>query len=149
MTSGGMYTERLSTDDLEMPAEEFNGTTAYARAKRAQVALVSEWARSTDGVAFHAMHPGWTDTPGVEAALPCFHRILGPLLRSPDEGADTIVWLATTDEPTHHSGRLWLDRRQRPAHRLRRTHRPDEAIEQRRLIDWCELRSTPVPSHEA
>ena len=141
VTSGGMYSEPLSTDDLEMPPDQFKGMTAYARAKRAQVALVNEWAHSTDRVAFHAMHPGWVDTPGVEAALPRFHRILAPLLRSPDEGADTIVWLATAEGLMPHSGSLWLDRRQRASHRLRRTRRPDEAAERRRLIDWCETKS--------
>jgi NAD(P)-dependent dehydrogenase (short-subunit alcohol dehydrogenase family) len=33
------------------------------------VALSREWARrlAGTGVAFHAMHPGWVDTPGIAA----------------------------------------------------------------------------------
>lgn len=49
------------------------------------------------GVAFHAMHPGWADTPGLAAALPRFRRVMRPLLRTPEQGADTITWLATAD----------------------------------------------------
>jgi NAD(P)-dependent dehydrogenase (short-subunit alcohol dehydrogenase family) len=138
VTSGGMYTERLSVDDLEMEPDGFDGTKAYARAKRAQVALVAEWARREAGVVFHAMHPGWADTPGIEESLPRFHRLVGPLLRSPAEGADTIVWLAAAEEPGKSSGALWLDRRPRATHRLRRTRRPDEAAEAARLFAWCE-----------
>ena len=40
------------------------------------------------------MHPGWADTPGVAEGLPGFHRVMGPLLRPPEQGADTVVWLA-------------------------------------------------------
>ena len=73
------------------------GSEQYARAKRAQVTLNELWARhvpSTD-VVFHAMHPGWADTPGVRDRAPEISaRSPGPLLRSPEQGADTVVWLA-------------------------------------------------------
>lgn len=143
VTSGGMYTERLSVDDLEMEPDGFDGTKAYARAKRAQVALVTEWARREPDLVFHAMHPGWADTPGIEESLPRFHRLVGPLLRTPVEGADTIVWLAAADDPGTCSGALWLDRGQRSAHRLRRTRRSDESAEAARLFAWCETRARP------
>ena len=92
-----MYTQRLDPGTLQLPASRYRGVTAYARAKRAQVALSGEWARrlAGTGVAFHAMHPGWVDTPGVAAALPGFHHVTRPILLSPSQGADTIVWLAT------------------------------------------------------
>ena len=78
----------------------YDGPRAYARAKRAQVALMREWARRQPRrVAFAAMHPGWADTPGLAESLPGFHRVMRPLLRTPAEGADTIVWLATHPDP--------------------------------------------------
>jgi hypothetical protein len=36
-----------------------------------------------------------------------------PLLRSPKEGMDTALWLATDPVGGRASGRLWLDRRAR------------------------------------
>ncbi|HVJ97852.1 MAG TPA: SDR family NAD(P)-dependent oxidoreductase, partial [Acidimicrobiia bacterium] len=80
VASGGMYAERLDVEHLEMRPDEYNGTTAYARAKRAQVTLAGEWARrvADDGIVVHAMHPGWADTPGVAHSLPTFRRIVGP-----------------------------------------------------------------------
>jgi dehydrogenase/reductase SDR family member 12 len=122
VSSGGMYAQRLPADDPEYRQGEFRGTTAYARTKRMQVALVplmqERWA--ADGIAVHAMHPGWADTPGVVTSLPGFHKVMGPLLRDPQTGADTIVWLAAT-EPAPGGGQFWHDRAPRPEHYLSRT----------------------------
>jgi NAD(P)-dependent dehydrogenase (short-subunit alcohol dehydrogenase family) len=134
VTSGGMYTQRLPVDDLQYASGTYDGPKAYARAKRAQVSLMREWARRTRGqVAFTAMHPGWADTPGLAASLPGFYRVMGPLLRTPEQGIDTILWLATHPDPGAISGHLFLDRRARPFDRIRSTRlRPDD---RRRLWD--------------
>ena len=119
MTSGGMYTQRLPRDDLQYRTGEYSGPRAYARAKRAQVALMREWSRRLRGeVAFTAMHPGWADTPGLAEALPAFRRVMLPILRTPGQGIDTAVWLATHPEPQATSGRLFLDRRPVPFDRV-------------------------------
>jgi NAD(P)-dependent dehydrogenase (short-subunit alcohol dehydrogenase family) len=120
VTSGGMYTQALDLDDLESRQGPYSGARAYARAKRAQVALMREWARRMrgEGIAFVAMHPGWADTPGLRETLPGFHRVMRPLLRTPAEGADTIAWLAADPDPVSLTGRLYLDRRARPFDRL-------------------------------
>jgi NAD(P)-dependent dehydrogenase (short-subunit alcohol dehydrogenase family) len=132
VTSGGMYTQRLPLDDLEFRDGEFSGPRAYARAKRALVALMREWARRLRGsVAFTAMHPGWADTPGLAEALPGFHRLMRPVLRTPEQGMDTIAWLATRREPGAVTGRLFLDRRSRPFDRVPSTRL--SAADRRRL----------------
>ncbi|MDQ1248323.1 MAG: dehydrogenase/reductase family er 12, partial [Actinomycetota bacterium] len=99
-------------DTVQFGPDDYDGVRAYARAKRAQVALTEQWAArfGDSGVVFHAMHPGWADTPGVAESLPGFRKVTGPFLRSPDDGADTIVWLAAADEPLAVNGRFWLDR---------------------------------------
>jgi NAD(P)-dependent dehydrogenase (short-subunit alcohol dehydrogenase family) len=128
VSSGGMYTQRLDVDELEMDAEHYDGTVAYARAKRAQVVLNHEWARRVPAreVVFHAMHPGWVDTPGVASGLPGFHRVMGPLLRSPEQGADTLVWLASASAPLESTGAFWHDRRARGEHHLPWTRGGDD-----------------------
>ncbi len=122
MTSGGQYAQALDLDDLQYSRGAYDGTRAYARAKRAQVALIREWARRFGGagIRFNSMHPGWARTPGLVEALPDFARLMGPLLRTPAEGTDTLVWLATAtaDETDGPGGSLWLDRRTRPFDRL-------------------------------
>lgn len=132
VSSGGMYTERLDVAELEHPTS-YKGSQAYARAKRAQVVLAEVWADQwEDRIVSHSMHPGWAATPGVGASLPTFDRVMRPLLRTPEEGADTIVWLAVADEPTRTNGRFWLDRAPRRPHRLSRTREP--AGERTRLL---------------
>ena len=137
VSSGGMYTQRLDLTALPPPEAGYRGAAAYAQVKRAQVALSAEWARRTagTGVAFHAMHPGWADTPGLAAALPRFRRILRPLLRTPEQGADTITWLATADPALLGSGGFWHDRRRRPEHLLPWTR--EAASAPGRLWDQC------------
>ena len=119
-TSGGMYTQRLDLDDLQSEGESYSGALAYARAKRAQVSLVREWARrlAVDDITFCAMHPGWADTPGLAETLPGFYNAMRPLLRSAAEGAATVAWLATTPGIGAFNGRLVLDRRARPFDRV-------------------------------
>ncbi len=120
VTSGGMYAQALHPEDLQMEREPYRGSTAYARSKRAQVVLTRLWAtryRATS-IVFHAMHPGWSDTPGFESSLPRFRRLIGPLARTSWQGVDTIVWLAASREAAGSTGRLWLDRRPRPFDRL-------------------------------
>jgi dehydrogenase/reductase SDR family protein 12 len=143
VASGGMYTEPLHVDSLEMKPDVYDGVIAYARVKRAQVSLVERWAPHLRGIAITiaAMHPGWADTPGVRTSLPTFGRVVGPLLRTPSEGADTIVWLASAPGAGIPSGSLWLDRRRRSPHRLSRTRRSDTAAERARLWTFCCERS--------
>ena len=118
VSSAEMYAQPLSRSMIPVGSERYRAASAYAKAKRAQVALSAEWAHRvpSEDIAFHAMHPGWTDTPGLKAALPRFHRVASPVLRSPEQGADTIVWLATAGSGQLSSGLFWHDRRPRPVH---------------------------------
>ena len=147
VTSGGMYTQPVRLDDLQYEREPWSGPRAYAQAKRIQVALMREWSRrladAGTNVAVDAMHPGWADTPGLAEALPGFHRRMQPVLRSPSEGADTIVWLAT--RPEAGGGKLYLDRRARPFDRVPSTRL--KAVDRRRLWDAVlELSESPDPT---
>lgn len=138
MASGGMYTAALTVSALEMSADEYKGAEQYARAKRAQVTLNEMWAERFGnlGIRFHALHPGWADTPGVDAALPTFAKVMGPLLRTAEQGADTLVWLAADDTPLESNGGFWLDRRPRSTHKLRSTRTPDTADRREQLWNW-------------
>lgn len=127
VASGGMYTQRLEVDRTFDPPEPFDGVVAYARCKRAQVVLARRLGQ-------HAMHPGWADSPGVETSLPRFHRLTRGILRTPEEGADTIVWLSAT-RPTAPG--FWFDRAPAPEHRLPWT--PCEPAEEERLVEALEV----------
>ena len=138
MSSGGMYSSALTVSGLQMSEAEYRGTEQYARAKRAQVVLNEMWAErfGSLGIHFHAMHPGWASTPGVDASLPTFSKIMGPLLRSPEQGADTLVWLAADELPLRSNGGFWLDRRPRSTHKIPRTKSAETPERRQRLWDW-------------
>jgi NAD(P)-dependent dehydrogenase (short-subunit alcohol dehydrogenase family) len=140
VSSGGMYAVRISSD-LESERGDYDGRTAYARTKRGQVILTEIWAERLKelGVVVHAMHPGWVDTPGVRSGIPLFRAVTRPFLRDADQGADTIVWLAASEEAGAATGLFWHDRRPRAPHRLERTRETPEERSAfwRRLHDYA------------
>ncbi len=147
VSSGGAYAERIHPEDLGFEAAEYRGAAAYARTKRGQLILTEMWAKRLDrtGVVVHAMHPGWAKTSGVANSLPTFNRIMKPLLRTAEQGADTIVWLAAAEEPAASSGHFWFDREVTPTHLSEATRE----TEGEREAFWNALESltgTPFPS---
>jgi hypothetical protein len=50
--------------------------------------------------------------------MPRFQRLLRRVLRSPAEGADTVIWLAAAARLGGQGGRLWFDRAPVSEHKL-------------------------------
>ena len=110
----------LDLGDVQFERRPYRGNTAYAQSKQANRMLT--WAASRrlegSGVTANAMHPGGVNTPllarasGLEGpAADAWARSIG---RTPEEGADTVVWLASSPEASGLSGRFWIDRREVP-----------------------------------
>ena len=135
VTSGGMYSQRIDVDDSQTADREYEGRAVYSRTKRGQVILTEVRAEqhAGSGVVFHTMHPGWAATPGVFESIPDFAAKFGEILRTPEQGADTIVWLAAADAPAESNGLLWQDRRPRETYRDESTRETPE--ERARLIE--------------
>lgn len=102
----------LNLDDMQN-LDTFNPGVAYCSGKQANVlfarALAARLAGA--GIVAHAMAPGATDTPffshGPEATQ-AYTRDLPKL--SVADGADTLIWLATAEEPGRSSGGYWEQR---------------------------------------
>ena len=112
---------RLAPYDPEF-REGSPGGAAYARTKRMQVAL-AELLQDRGPRRHRRPH----HAPGLGRHPRCrrrrcrvFHKVMGPLLRDPATGADTIVWLAATD-PAPGGGQFWMDRAPHPEHSLTTT----------------------------
>jgi dehydrogenase/reductase SDR family member 12 len=139
VSSGGMYTQPLRRGDWESDQTAYGPKKLYARTKREQVAITEVIADRLRGrgVVVHAMHPGWAETAGLARAMPGFRTITRPILRTADEGADTIVWLGAAPEPGRETGLFWHDRRPRPTHY--RFGAPEETDRDREeLLAYCE-----------
>jgi NAD(P)-dependent dehydrogenase (short-subunit alcohol dehydrogenase family) len=141
VSSGGMYSTALPQlqqgESLEMPESDYNGTRQYAYAKRAQVTLNELWAHKEPNIEFVAMHPGWADTPGVQESIPLFRTVTKPILRTSEQGADTIAWLAGVRPLPHKSGTFWSDREVRSVHKTPMTRRADTEAARDALWTWC------------
>ena len=120
VSSGGMYTQRLSLEDCEWRRRPYDGVAAYAQTKRMQVVVARLLADDlpADRVTVSALHPGWADTPAVRSSLPRFWAAMRGRLRTSAEGADTVVWLAASPGARGRTGRFWFDRVERSAHLL-------------------------------
>ena len=131
VVSGGMYAERLNLKRLNVSADEYRGARAYAQCKRALSVMTEIWADrwENDNILVNAMHPGWSDTPGVQKSLPLFRKITRLILRSHKEGADTIVWMAQSRQASLSTGKLFLDREPRSTYLLGNNVEKPEARE--------------------
>lgn len=121
VSSGGQYTVSLPSGlDLNCEKRKFDGRQQYAVSKKAQVVLSELWAAKTskggNKVISNAMHPGWALTPGVQTSIADFAESHKGKLRSLEQGADTVVWLAASNSPAASSpastnGLFFFDRK--------------------------------------
>ncbi|XP_038574106.1 dehydrogenase/reductase SDR family member 12-like [Micropterus salmoides] len=131
VSSGGMLVQELRVNDLQSERGRFDGVMVYAQNKRQQVVLTQQWAKANPVIHFSVMHPGWVDTPAVSTSMPQFHQRMGERLRSVEQGADTVVWLALSRAAARTpSGQFFQDRRPVPTHLpLAWTHSSAEEIQ--------------------
>jgi dehydrogenase/reductase SDR family protein 12 len=116
VTSGGQYDQKIPGGDIESDHARYGPKRIYARTKREELVLTEQWAQrlAGTGVHVHAMHPGWADTAGVRRWMPVFRALTRPVIRSAEQGADTIVWLGGAPGAVETTGLFWHDRRPRP-----------------------------------
>ena len=109
---------RLQLDDPTSD-RRFSGWSAYAWSKLCNQLFTAELARRLEGsgVSANAVHPGFVATSFghvggvVGGAMGLMQRLFG---RSPERGADTVVWLASSPEVDGRTGGYYVDRRERP-----------------------------------
>lgn len=137
VSSGGALNAKLDLENLQSE-KGFDATMAYAHQKRQQIELTEFWALKYPKIWFVSMHPGWADTPGVQSSMPTFASVMRWGLRSAEEGADSVVWLAASHESREiQSGEFVFDRKVSSKHlHLGGTQSSKEDVE--RLVAVCE-----------
>ncbi|KAG8585132.1 hypothetical protein GDO81_004899 [Engystomops pustulosus] len=111
VSSGGMLVQKLNILDLQFEKGTFDGTMAYAQNKRQQVILTEQWSKAYPKVHFSVMHPGWADTPAVRSSMPDFYEKMKNRLRTEEQGADTVVWLALSPAAKKQASGLFFQDR--------------------------------------
>ncbi len=103
--SSGMHRGgRPALDDLQWRKRRWNGSQAYSDSKLYDVILAFAVARRWPGVLSNTVDPGWVPTRMGGSGAP----------DDLEQGADTQVWLAVSDDPgAQVSGRHFYHRRRR------------------------------------
>jgi retinol dehydrogenase-12/retinol dehydrogenase-13 len=109
----------LDLADVQFERRPWSGRAAYAQSKQADRMLTWALARrlAGTGVTANAMHPGFVATEifGNGGGLVSLGASLYAKLRGrrPEEGADTVIWLAASPDVEGRSGLFWIDRQER------------------------------------
>ena len=113
--SGAHVAARPDYDNLQM-AGRYSSMTAYGNSKLYNILWTHELARQLRGtrVTANCYHPGGVATgfgSNNKGLLKTIFRLAGPLMISPEKGADTLVWLASSSEAAGRSGGYYVRRR--------------------------------------
>ena len=108
---------RLDLDDLNYTRGRYRPFVAYGRSKLMNILFTRELAQRLEGtrVTVDAMHPGFVrsgfgmNNPGL---LPKLIKLGQAFARTPEHGARTLVYLATSPEVEGVSGKYFHDERE-------------------------------------
>jgi retinol dehydrogenase 12 len=107
---------RIDFEDLQFERRRYNGIRAYGQSKLANILFTKELAQRLDGSGTaNCFHPGGVRT-NLSQGNPWYYQLLwsivSPFLLSPEKGADTGVYLASSPEVDGRSGGYYVKRRE-------------------------------------
>jgi len=107
--------ETLNLEDMQNLDNYSNGL-AYCSGKLANVLHARGLAKrlAGDGIVAHSLHPGTVDSnffDDLDEQTRAYTQTLDKM--SVEQGADTLLWLATAEEPGKSSGGYWHERKPR------------------------------------
>ncbi|AIF82193.1 dehydrogenase of unknown specificity, short-chain alcohol dehydrogenase like [Candidatus Nitrososphaera evergladensis SR1] len=110
---------KIDFDDLQMMNKGYSGIRAYGQSKLANILFTRELARRRlqgTGVTANCFHPGAVRTNLVRGSS--YGLVWGAasvFFTSPQKGADTAIYLASSDEIKNVSGEYFVKRKQAKA----------------------------------
>jgi len=106
---------QIDFDDIQFEKRRYSGISAYSQSKLANILFTRELARRLDDtqVAANCFHPGAVRTKLVQGgSYGMVWKAAGPFFLSPEKGADTAVYLASSDEVAGMAGGYFVKRKQ-------------------------------------
>jgi retinol dehydrogenase 14 len=116
VSSGAQAAGRIDFDDLQ-GARNYSGQRAYSQSKLANIVFTNELARRLQGTGVTAtsVHPGVVRTNfGSEDQAWFFQiisRVVRPFLKTPAQGAQTPIYLASSPEVEAITGQFFANRK--------------------------------------
>jgi retinol dehydrogenase-14 len=106
----------MNFEDMQS-RRKYRGFPVYGMTKLANIMFTYELAERLDGtgVGANCLHPGSVGTnfgQNNRGAMALFFRTFKPFMRSPEQGADTLIWLASSPEVDGVSGKYFSDRKE-------------------------------------
>ncbi len=123
VSSGAQSMGRIDFNDLQ-GALNYSGQRAYNQSKLANIMFTNELARRLDGAGVTAtsVHPGVVRTNfGAEDQAWFFtiiSRVVRPLLKTPAQGAQTPIYLASSPDMDGISGQFFVNRKPKTANKV-------------------------------
>jgi NAD(P)-dependent dehydrogenase (short-subunit alcohol dehydrogenase family) len=108
-SDGSFYCKGIDWDDLQLLTKWVSGD-AYCLVKLCNVLFTRELAKrgAADGIVAHAFHPGVVASNFTAHVVESTRAYMATLdARPPEEAAQPLVWLATSDEAGQSSGLYW------------------------------------------
>ena len=132
------YAGGLDLNDINYDKRSYGTTAAYKQSKQANRMLTREWAKRVfdKNISVYSMTPGWVPNTDLFREQSTFNKVVIKTVgavggRSVEQGADTIVWLASSDKVEGSNGGFFKDRKELPC----QFNNPEE---EKKLWDLCE-----------
>ena len=105
----------IDFDDLQSK-KRYRGFPVYGMTKLANIMFTYELAERLEGTGVTAtcMHPGAVNTrfgTNNSGPMTILFRAFKPFMRTPEQGADTVIWLASSPDVEGVTGRYYSDRK--------------------------------------
>jgi NAD(P)-dependent dehydrogenase (short-subunit alcohol dehydrogenase family) len=120
VSSGSHQSMRMNFSDLQL-SKFYNPVKAYACSKLANILFTYELARRMDGthITSNALTPGMVATGIWRKSIPWLAPLIGPIMqrigKTPEEGARTSVYVATSPHLDGMTGKYFIDCRETPS----------------------------------
>ena len=113
VSSGVHYMGRIDINDPEFKDKAFRGSKAYAQSKLANILFTKELAARLQQkrITVNCLAPGWVNTGLLRYSSPVAKLSARLWARTPTRGAETTVYLATSDEVRDITGEYFYDKR--------------------------------------
>ena len=132
------YAGDLDLKDINYDKRNYDTTAAYKQSKQANRMLTREWAKRLvdENISVYSMTPGWVPSTDLFREESTLNKVVIKTAgfiggRSVEQGADTIVWLASSNKIVGSNGGFFRDRKELAC----QFKNPEE---EKKLWDLCE-----------